>query len=118
MVEMDRKYQADLLTKNQLWLKLQEQSTALAKLDIESLIFESNEQRIGRAKARIEHLNQFKTIVSDTMMISECIWILMQFDLDRMKKRNDFDSELDRYRMESIGCNKRIVSTWKHSSFS
>lgn len=112
--EMQRDSESNEITKNQLVLKMEEQAAELAKFDVEILIYESNKQRIGRAKSRIEHLNQFNDIVSNTMMASECIWILMQFDLERMKKRNDFNSNLDKYRMESIGCNKRIVKSLKY----
>lgn len=96
--------------KQHLMHKLQEQAIELSQLDVEALIFESNQKRMKRAKQRIEYMTQISNLVSEVMTISEIFWALIQLDLERMKNRNAFDSKLDAYRMESLGCNRRIVS--------
>lgn len=97
--------------KQHLMHKLQEQAIELSQLDVEALIFESNQKRMKRANQRIEYMTQISNLVSEVMTLSELFWTLMQLDLERMKNRNAFDTKLDAYRMESLGCNRRIVST-------
>lgn len=96
--------------KQHLMHKLQEQAIELSQLDIETLIFESNQKRMKRAKQRIDYMTQISNLVSEVKTLSELFWALMQLDLERMKNRNTFDSKLDTYRMESLGCSRRIVS--------
>lgn len=107
---MERDNELNDSQKLNLVYKLQEQAAELAQLDVESLVYESNQKRIGRAKQRMEYLRRFADIASETMTLSEVFWVLMQLDLERMKNRNDYDSKLDAYRMESLACNRRIVS--------
>lgn len=96
--------------KQHLMHKLQDQAIELAQLDVEALIFESNQKRMKRATQRIDYMTQISSLVSEVMTLSELFWVLIQLDLERMKNRNTFDSKLDTYRMESLGCNRRIVS--------
>lgn len=110
MQQMERDIELNEAQKLHLLHKLQEQAVELAQLDVESLINESNQKRTGRAKKRVEYLRRFADIVTETMALSEIFWVLMQLDLQRMKNRNNYDSKLDAYRMESLGSNRRIVS--------
>lgn len=99
--------------KTHLMHKLQDQAMELAQLDVEASVFESNQKRMNRATQRIDYMTQISNIVSEVMTLSEVFWVLIQLDLERMKNRNTFDSNLDTYRMESLGCNRRIVSVPK-----
>lgn len=96
------------LEKNELMIKLQEQSVEFARMDIETVIFDFNKKRMDRAGQRKQHVGRFVGAVSDAMLIAEIIWILMKFDMERMKKRNDFDTKLDKYRIDSLICDRRL----------
>lgn len=96
--------------KQHLLHKLHEQSVELAQLDVEVLISESNQKRMKRAKQRMEFFIQFSNLVSGSMTLSELFWTLMQLDMERVKNRNVYDIKLDAYRMETLGCSRRIVS--------
>lgn len=113
IAEMERKVEINNATKEHLLIRLKEQSNELVRLRIEAQIFQSNNGRVGRAKQRIEHLKNFTNIVSEAVMIAEIIWILMQFDMERMKRRNDFDPKLDKYRIEALTCSRRMVNKTK-----
>lgn len=110
MLQMERDNELNESQKQHLVHKLQEQAAELAQLDVEALVYESNQQRMSRAKQRMEYLTRFADIISETMTLSELFWVLMQLDMERMKNRNKYDSKLDAYRMETLGCNRRIVS--------
>lgn len=110
MSEMEREIELNESQKQHLVHKLQEQAAELAQLDVEALVFESNQKRMGRAKQRLEYLARFADVVSESMALAELFWVLMQLDMERMKNRNNYDSKLDAYRLESLSCNRRIVS--------
>ncbi|XP_031636892.1 augmin complex subunit dgt3 [Contarinia nasturtii] len=108
MLQMERDNELNESQKQHLIHKLQEQAAELAQLDVEALVYESNQKRMGRAKQRMDFLTRFADIISETVILSELFWVLMQLDMERMKNRNNYDSKLDAYRMESHGCNRRI----------
>lgn len=110
MLQMERDNELNESQKQHLIHKLQEQAAELAQLDVEALVYESNQKRMGRAKQRMDYLTRFADVISETVILSEIFWVLMQLDMERMKNRNNYDSKLDAYRMESHGCNRRIVS--------
>lgn len=105
---MESEEQNLALEKNELLIKLQEQSVEFARMDIEAVIFDFNKKRMARAGKRKEHVGRFVDAVSDAMLVAEIIWILMKFDIERMKKRNDFDTKLDKYRIDSLICDRRL----------
>lgn len=109
MLQMERDNELNETQKQHLVHKLQEQAAELAQLDVEALVFESNQKRMGRAKQRMEYITRFADAISETMTLSELFWVLMQLDMERMKNRNNYDSKLDVYRMESLTSNRRIV---------
>lgn len=109
MLQMERDNELNETQKQHLVHKLQEQAAELAQLDVEALVFESNQKRMGRAKQRMEYITCFADAISETMTLSELFWVLMQLDMERMKNRNNYDSKLDVYRMESLTSNRRIV---------
>lgn len=117
MLQMERDIELNEGQKLHLVHKLQEQATELAQLDVESLVYESNQKRMSRAKQRVEYLRRFADIVTETMALAEIFWVLMQLDLQRMKNRNNYDPKLDAYRMKSLGSNRRIVSSFFSSFF-
>lgn len=90
--------------------KLQSQLNQIVEQQGEMVIYENNKEKYERAQKRLAHLKKFVEIVSDGMMNAECIWILMQLDIERVKKRNDFDTKLDENRLEVQICNRRNVS--------
>lgn len=106
-----RNEQEYLPTVESLTVKLQYQLNQLVEQQGEMVIYENNKEKYERAQKRLEHLKRFVEIVSDGMMNAECIWILMQLDLERVKKRDDFDVVLEEYRAEVQMCNRRIVSS-------
>lgn len=112
MQQMERDIELNEGQKLHLVHKLQEQAVELAQLDVELLVYESNQKRMGRAKQRVEYLRRFADIVTEAMALAEIFWVLMQLDLQRMKNRNNYDSKLDTYRMESLSSNRRIVSSF------
>lgn len=87
---------------------MQEQCVELARLDVEEAIFKNNKKRLNRAEQRKKTITEFIGSVSEIMAIAELIWILMQFDMERIKKRSDFDQKLEKYRMESTICDRRF----------
>lgn len=97
--------------------KLQIQLNQIVQQQGELVIYENNKEKYERAQKRLEHLKKFVEIVSDGMMNAECVWILMQLDIDRMKKRNDFDTKSDENRLEAQLCNRRIVSSERSICF-
>lgn len=105
---MKREEQNIALEKNDLMMQLQEQAIELARLDVETVIFDNNKKRLIRAEERKQNIKRFVDTVSDAMIIAEIIWILMQFDIERMKKRNDFDPKLDKYRIDTLICDRRL----------
>lgn len=117
MVQMERDVELNEVQKQHLEHKLQEQAVEIAQLDVEALIYESNQKRMRRAKQRMEYLTRFAEVISETMTVSEIFWSLMQLDMERMKNRTNYDSKLDAYRMDSLGCNRRIVSLFSNSFF-
>lgn len=108
IVQMEHNTELNEGQKQHLMHKLQEQALELSQLDVESLIFESNQKRMKRAKERIGYMAQISGLVSEAMTLSELFWALIQLDLERTKNRNTFDSKLDAYRVESLGCNRRM----------
>lgn len=105
---METEEQNLALDRNELIIKLQEQSVKFACMDIETVIFEFNKKRMARADQRKRHVGRFVNAVSDALLIAEIIWILMKFDIERMKNRNDFDTKLDKYRIDSLICDRRL----------
>lgn len=99
--------------KNHLLNKLHEQALEMSQLDVDALVYESNQKRIARAKQRMVYLTRFSNLISEAMLLSEIFWVLIQLDMERIKNRNIFDSKLDSYRMDLLGCNRRIVSIVK-----
>lgn len=97
--------------------QLQTQLNRIVEQQGEMVIYENNKEKYERAQKRLAHLKKFVEIVSDGMMNAECVWILMQLDIERVKKRNDFDSKLDENRMEVQNCNRRNVSSMKIGSW-
>lgn len=77
MMQMERDNELNVAQKQHLIHKLQEQAAELAQLDVESLVNESNQKRMSRAKQRIEYLSRFADIISETMTLSEMFWVLM-----------------------------------------
>lgn len=104
-------------TVERLTNQLQTQLNRIVEQQGEMVIYENNKEKYERAQKRLAHLKKFVEIVSDGMMNAECVWILMQLDIDRVKKRNDFDSKLDENRMEVQNCNRRNVSSLNRYSF-
>lgn len=109
MLQMERDSELNETQKQHLVYKLQDQAAELALLDVETLVYDSNQKRMSRAKQRLEYLTRFADAVSETMTLSELLWVLMQLDMERMKNRNNYDTKLDAYRVESLGCNRRNV---------
>lgn len=107
---MEHDNELNMGQKQQLLNKLQEQSVELAQLDVETLIYQSNQMRMSRAKQRVEHLIRFADVISESITMSEICWVLTQLDLERMKNRNNYDSKMEMYRMDLLRCNRRIVS--------
>lgn len=112
MIEMKRKEEVSNSTANHLMIRLKEQVSEMVRLRIETLLLQCNEKRINRANQRIAHLTDFARICSDVIMNAEIMWILMQFDMERIKKRHDFDPVLEKYRNEAVACNRRIVRSF------
>lgn len=109
-MQMECDYELNEVQKQHLIHKLQEQAAEIAQLDVKALVYESNQKRMGRAKQRMEYLTRFADVISETMALAEIFWSLMQLDMERMKNRNNYDSKLDAYRIEALGCSRRIVS--------
>lgn len=97
--------------------KLQSQLQQIVEQQTELVIYENNKEKIERAKKRFEQMKQFMSVISDTLMNAEIVWILMQLDLERVKKRNNFDHKIDEYRYESQICIRRVVSVKRKQSF-
>lgn len=98
-------------TVERLTNQLQSQLNRIVEQQGEMVIYENNKEKYERAQKRLAHLKKFVEIVADGMMNAECVWILMQLDIERVKKRNDFDTKLDENRMEVQNCNRRNVSS-------
>lgn len=99
--------------KQHLLHKLKEQALEMSQLDVDALVYESNQKRMKRAKQRLDYLSRFACLISEIMFLSEIFWVLVQLDMERMKCRNTYDTKLDTYRMDLLTCNRRIVSTLK-----
>jgi hypothetical protein len=56
---------------------------------------------------RLKNAKQMAGIVSDSISNAELLWVLMQFDLEKIK--NKFDNT-DQMQQEAIECTMRIVS--------
>lgn len=97
------------LNKEALEIKLQAQLQQIVDQQAELIIYESNKDKIDRAKRRYNHLKLFVDTVSNGLVNTECVWILMQIDFERVKKRNTFDGLMDQYRLEAQMCTKRMV---------
>lgn len=97
------------LNKEALEIKLQAQLQQIVDQQAELIIYESNKDKIDRAKRRYTHLKLFVDTVSNGLVNTECVWILMQIDFERVKKRNTFDGLMDQYRLEAQMCTKRMV---------
>lgn len=110
---MQRNIEMNEEQKQHLLYNLQEQAVELSQLDADALVYESNKKRMKRAKHRLEYLLRYANHISETMLLSEIFWVLLQFDMERMKSRSTYDSKLDTYRMDSM-CNRRIVSYRLH----
>lgn len=82
----------------------------IAEQHARKLIYESNKMKYDRATQRKAHLEKFVDLVSNGVMNAEVIWILMQFDIQRVKKRYDFNRKLDEYRLEARLLNRRVVN--------
>lgn len=115
MLQMEHDNELNKGQKQQLLNKLQEQAVELAQLGVETLIYQSNQMRMNRAKQRIEHLIRFADVISESITMSEICWVLTQLDLERMKNRNNYDSKMEIYRIDLLRCNRRIVSVFLRS---
>lgn len=80
----------------------------LAEQDAEFVVYESNKEKMARAKPRLEYLQKVASVVSDSLMNAEIIWICMQLDLERLHGRSKCDV-LERYGTEGVLCTKRTV---------
>lgn len=109
-MQMQRDSELNEVQKQHLVHKLQDQAAEIAQLDVEAIIYDSNKKRMDRAKQRMDYFTRFADIISETMTLSEIFWSLMQLDMERMKNRNKYDSRLEGYRIDSLACNRRIVS--------
>lgn len=94
---------------NELQLKLMK----ITKQETEMVIYENNKEKLERAKKRKENVQQFHDIISGSLLNAELVWALMQLDIHRVKRRNDFDYKLNEYRTETQLCNLRMVSKIK-----
>lgn len=110
VMQMQRDSELNEVQKQHLVHKLQDQAAEIAQLDVEEIIYDSNKKRMDRAKQRMDYFTRFADIISETMTLSEIFWSLMQLDMERMKNRNKYDSRLEAYRIDSLACNRRIVS--------
>lgn len=100
------------LTIKRLSNELQNKLMKLSKQQAELGIYENNKEKLERAKKRKDHLIKFNDLISISLLNAELVWALMQLDIHRVKRRNDFDYKLNDYRSEAQICNRRIVSTY------
>lgn len=108
LLQMQRKIEMNEEQKQHLLYNIQEQAIEMSQLDTDALVYESNKKRMQRAKHRMDYLMRYANHISGTMLISEILWVLLQFDMERMKSRSAYDNKLNTYRIDSL-CNRRIV---------
>lgn len=89
--------------------ELEDQFEQIIDKHIEAVIYESNKDKILRAKKRHQYLDNIANVISDGLMNAECLWILMQIDLGRVKKRQSIDELIENYTMEAKLSRKRFV---------
>lgn len=82
---------------------------------IEAVIYESNKDKITRAKKRHQYLQNIANVISDGLMNAECLWILMQIDLGRLQKRQSIDGIIETYTVEAKQCRRRCVCIFQIS---
>lgn len=88
-------------------IKLQVQE--LAEQKIELIVAENNNEKLQRATAKLNELKELCDLVNNVLINADILWCAMQFDLDKLKARRDFD-KTDRLRQERISSAKRLVS--------
>lgn len=107
---MEREAKINDTEKERLSFHLKMQCTDLVRLHIEEQISQFGNDRIERGRQRLDHITQIASVVSDVILITEIIWILLQFDMERAKTRNDFAPILELYRNEAAASDFRMVS--------
>lgn len=107
---MERDIAAIDTEKERLVIRLRMQCIDLVRLHIEEQISKFCTDRVDRGRQRLEHLTEIASAVGDAIMIAEILWILLQFDMERAKARNDFHPILETYRSEMMATDRRLVS--------
>lgn len=97
--------------------KMEEQLILIAEQQGEMVIYKHNKLKMERANKRHEMLKDFADIVSDGVINAEIVWILMQLDIGRIKKRNYFHDLMQCYKDEALVSLKRIVNRNIESNF-
>ncbi|XP_055598422.1 augmin complex subunit dgt3 [Uranotaenia lowii] len=72
---------------------------------IECILYENSKMKLDRAVGRLEYIKKLASIISDTLMNAEMLWILMQLDLEKIKNKFDNSDEMN---LETQRCLKRI----------
>lgn len=109
---MEHELAANDAEKERLVARLRTQIINLVRLHVEEQLSQFSVERIERGRQRLAHLTQTADHVSDAILIAEILWILLQFDIERAKSRNDFKPIIDAYRAEALAVDRRVVSVW------
>lgn len=107
---MEREVKMNDTEKERLSFRLKMQCMDLVRLNIEEQISQFGNDRIERGRQRLDQITQIASVVSDAILVAEIIWILLQFDMERAKTRNDLPPILDIYRNEAAASDFRLVS--------
>lgn len=60
----------------------------LASLKVETAAFENTRTKLQRAEERLGQLHEVQQIVAENLLNAEVVWLLMQFDLEKLRNRS------------------------------
>lgn len=90
---------------NTLLIDLHNHLQEISQQEVEMVLYENSKQKFERARQRLANAKYHSKIVSDSLSNAELLWILMQFDLEKVK--NKFNNS-DQMLQDSQKCLKRI----------
>lgn len=107
---------AELRRKNEEYYRIQVESSQdslktilhhLAGLEVETAAFDNTESKLSRANERLIEIENIKSIVSGELMNAELLWMLMQFDIEKLRHRNQLNVQ-EQYQAQNMALLQRM----------
>lgn len=79
----------------------------LAGLEVETAAFDNTESKLNRGLERLRQIRTIKSIVSEELMNAELLWMLMQFDIEKLRHRSQLNVQ-ELYQTQNMALHHRM----------